>query len=192
MNPAATLKRLSPLRSLLPSLLLGVALITPGCTPPQDGASTGDGREPVTLTWDRLMPEDYAFEDPLAGIDVSGYADDDPEALALLEKLRAAWADTPVVEALDGERVRIGGFVVPLEGDGERVTEFLLVPYEGACIHVPPPPPNQVIHVQMQAPGARLRLFDAVWLTGTLQARRVPSDLADAGYSMRPERIEAF
>ncbi|AHE99682.1 hypothetical protein THITH_16825 [Thioalkalivibrio paradoxus ARh 1] len=144
------------------------------------------------MTWDMLIPEDYEFDDPLEGIDVGGYADDDPRAIELLEKLRASWADTPVVDELDGERVRLGGFVVPLEGDGSRVTEFLLVPFYGACIHVPPPPPNQVVHVHVNGDGISARSFDAVWLTGTMRAQRSSSELADAGYSMRPDRVEPF
>jgi uncharacterized protein len=176
----------------LPALLAAALLLTAGCWSAGDmGDKTGQP-DPETITWDTLVPEDYEFDDPLAGLDIGGYADDDPRAIALLEQLRQSWADTPIVEALDGKRVRLGGFVVPLEGDGRRVTEFLLVPYYGACIHVPPPPPNQVVHVQMDGPGLTARPFDAVWLTGTLRARRSSSELADAGYSMRPDHVEAF
>jgi len=177
--------------SLVPLLVL-VGFLLAGCSDSGDLAETPGGPEPVTMTWDGLIPEGYEFADPLEGMDVSGYADDDPEAIALLEKLRASWADTPVIEALDGERIRIGGFIVPLEGDGTHISEFLLVPYYGACIHVPPPPPNQVVHVTMAEPGLAAGLFDAVWLTGTLRAQRSSSELADAGYSMRPDRVEAF
>ncbi len=54
---------------------------------------------------------------------------------------------------LNGSKVKIPGFVIPLEGDDKAVTEFLLVPYFGACIHVPPPPPNQIIYVKFKKKG---------------------------------------
>ncbi len=49
---------------------------------------------------------------------------------------------TPDVKALDGADVRISGYIVPLEDGMDQATEFLLVPTNGACIHMPPPPPN--------------------------------------------------
>ncbi len=181
----------TPLRRFWPSIamLLFAGAVLGGCAPEQDRTSTGTA---LAIGWDQLIPEDYVPDDTLSGLDLSGYADNDPRAIALLEQLRASWHDTPVVTALDGERIRLGGFVVPLESDGTFVTEFLLVPYYGACIHVPPPPPNQVVHVQMDRPGLRARLFDAVWLTGTLRAQRHTGEIADAGYTMRPDRAESF
>jgi hypothetical protein len=54
------------------------------------------------------------------------------------------------VGALDGTKVRIPGYIVPLEADDQgRLTEFFLVPFLGACIHVPPPPPNQIVYVKL-------------------------------------------
>ncbi len=56
--------------------------------------------------------------------------------------------DAPVVKELDGQQVKLPGYIVPLEVSEEgRTTEFLLVPYYGACIHVPPPPSNQIVHI---------------------------------------------
>ncbi|MDP5254670.1 MULTISPECIES: DUF3299 domain-containing protein [unclassified Vibrio] len=71
---------------------------------------------------------------------------------------------------LSGQQVRIPGFVIPLEVNGETLSEFLLVPFYGACIHVPPPPPNQIIHVKF-AKGTPLKdLWDLVYITGTINA----------------------
>ncbi|MFP3457944.1 DUF3299 domain-containing protein, partial [Psychrobacter sp. SIMBA_152] len=80
------------------------------------------------------------------------------------EEDRQTNLDAPVVEALDGKKVRIPGYVVQLEGDADNVTEFLLVPYFGACIHVPPPPPNQIIHVEYAEGVPYENTYDAVWI----------------------------
>ena len=88
----------------------------------------------------------------------------------MLAKLRKLWDEAPVVTALDGAQIRLPGFAVPLETDGEIATRFLLVPYVGACIHVPPPPLNQTVLVEAPK-GARIRhVFDPVWVTGRLTA----------------------
>ena len=69
-----------------------------------------------------------------------------------------------------GDRVRLPGYVVPLDFEGTRVTGFLLVPYMGACIHVPPPPPNQIVYVRTKEPIEIDEIFEAVYATGTFEA----------------------
>jgi hypothetical protein len=98
-----------------------------------------------------------------------------------------------VVDALDGSHVRLAGFVVPLDLEGGTMSEFLLVPYYGACIHVPPPPANQTIHV-VAPPGREYvgTLFDPVWVTGTLRVVSSSSDLAHAGYRIDLLRVEPY
>ncbi len=79
----------------------------------------------------------------------------------------------PKLQYIEGKLIRVPGYVVPLlgdfGGDFETLEEFLLVPVYGMCIHVPPPPPNQVIYVKMHEPVDVEKLFDAVWVTGQLQ-----------------------
>lgn len=105
-----------------------------------------------------------------------------------MDKLMALWKQAPVVESLDGQRVRLPGFVVPVEWDLDDVREFLLVPYYGACIHVPPPPANQIVHVVLpEGKTYRGEVFDTVWVTGVLHIERFSSEMADAGY-----RLEAL
>ncbi len=74
-----------------------------------------------------------------------------------------------VRQELNGSQVKIPGFVVPLEGDEEKITEFLLVPYFGACIHVPPPPPNQIIYVKFPQGAPIQQLWDVIYVIGTLK-----------------------
>ena len=75
-----------------------------------------------------------------ADLNLDSLNDADPRAMKALEQLRNAWNNAPVVSSLNGSRIRIPGFIVPLENQRGQVTEFLLVPYFGACIHTPPPP----------------------------------------------------
>ena len=110
----------------------------------------------------------------------------------LLAKLRKLWDEAPVVAALDGARVRLPGFAVPLETDGQTATRFLLVPYIGACIHVPPPPLNQTVLVEAPT-GARIRhVFDPVWVTGRLTVQRATTELANAGYTLTATEVKPY
>ena len=148
---------------------------------------------PVELEWDALVPQDWRPDTLLEEYDADQLADDDPRAEELMEKLKAMWDAAPVVPELDGRRVRLPGFVVPLEAEPGTIAEFLLVPYYGACIHVPPPPANQTVYVVTAAGQAyEGGLFDTVWVTGTLRVEAVSSDLAEAGYRLVDARVEPY
>jgi hypothetical protein len=103
-------------------------------------------------------------------------------------------------DALDGNQIRMPGYVLPLEFDGDRVTEFLLVPFVGACIHVPPPPANQIVHVSLESGFRSSGLFAPVWVEGRLKVDKTKRDLflADGssdiavGYSLLAENIEPY
>ena len=109
---------------------------------------------------------------------------------------------TSIVEELNGQRVRIPGYLLPLEVSATKVTEFLLVPYVGACIHVPPPPPNQIVHVRtLQKKGfSSKNLYEPVWVTGVITAKSMVKDLyladgsagVNIGYTMQAKRIEPY
>lgn len=151
--------------------------------------------EPVQeLDWDTMIPDDYRPDRIMEQFgNLDDYDDDDPRAQKVMEELEAAWSAAPVVESLDGKRVKLPGFVVPLEGDGEKLSEFLLVPYYGACIHVPPPPANQTVYVKVPTGDAKIRqAFDTVWVTGTLSAKSFNSDLATAGYRIEAEEVTPY
>jgi hypothetical protein len=85
--------------------------------------------------------------------------------------------DESVVRELDGRLVRLAGYVVPLEYAGTRVTEFLLVPFAGACVHVPPPPPNQIVHVRLDNGFENAGLYTPVRVTGRLSAKGISRSL---------------
>lgn len=105
-----------------------------------------------------------------------------------------------VVEELDGISVRLPGYVLPLEFDGQKVTEFFLVPYVGACIHVPPPPPNQMVYVSSSVGIETNGLYDPVWVEGTISTTGKNSEWTafdgildiTAGYTMKADEIEPY
>ncbi|MCW8907594.1 MAG: DUF3299 domain-containing protein [Sedimenticola sp.] len=150
------------------------------------------------LEWTDLVPEDYnpdaIFEQYQEQYNLDQLEDDDPVVVELAKKLDEVWKQAPVNPELNGQRVRLPGFVLPVETDGEATSSFLLVPYYGACIHVPPPPANQTVYVTMQAgKGAVIRkLFDTVWVTGVIRTEPLSTDLAEAGYTMEAVLVEPY
>lgn len=99
--------------------------------------------------------------------------------------LPAVMYSAKTVAAMDGKVIRIGGYPVPLQTDAKgRGTLFFLVPYPGACIHVPPPPPNQLILVRYPKGLKLADIYTPLWAIGTLKVEKVSNDLADAAYAM--------
>lgn len=97
-----------------------------------------------------------------------------------------------VRQELNGSIVKIPGFVIPLEGDDKMITEFLLVPYFGACIHVPPPPPNQIIYVKFEKGAPIQQLWDVIYIVGKLKTETINSELAETGYLIEGVRLEEY
>jgi hypothetical protein len=144
------------------------------------------------LPWESLVPAGWDPARELGTLDFGQLGDADPRAIKALEKLRQAWDNAPIVSSLNGTRVRIPGFVVPLEVQNRQIVEFLLVPYFGACIHTPPPPANQIIHVLPSKPLNHDKAMSAVWISGTLETVRTDSGMGSAGYWMRAETVVPY
>jgi len=92
----------------------------------------------------------------------------------------------------NGESVRMPGFVVPIDQSGTGITAFILVPFVGACVHVPPPPANQLVFVTTQTPYESGGLFEAVTVTGTFGTVSTFTELADVAYALSADQIEPF
>ena len=129
------------------------------------------------LYWEDLIPKDYIM--PPVSMDHAG-------------SMAQVAPNAPLIGSLDGTLAKIPGFVVPLEGDSESITEFLLVPYFGACVHVPPPPSNQIVYVKFTKGVPIANLNDAVWVTGTLSTEGWTGDIASVGYSMTGISVSSF
>lgn len=94
---------------------------------------------------------------------------------------------------LNGIYAKIPGFVVPLSLTQQGVlSEFLLVPYYGACIHIPPPPPNQIVYGKLQTPTRIKTIWEPYWITGVLTATRQNTRIASAAYSIAGEKLELY
>ena len=163
----------------------GVPLMKPPLAAPTPAKVLAPGA-PRTITWDALVPAGWDPFKDFKDMNFQMLDDGDPRAAAMLKKMRDVWDNAPVNGALVGQAVRIPGFVVPLEDSKDGLKEFLLVPYFGACVHSPPPPANQIVHVLPRSPAKGLRSMDAVWITGTLTTGRTDSYMGAASY-----RIEA-
>ena len=144
------------------------------------------------LSWDDLVPADYQPDTVFGDLDISNLSDGDPRAKIAMEKLKKLWENAPVVKSFTGQRVRLPGFAIPLETDTKTAKSFILVPYYGACIHVPPPPSNHIVLVN--APfGAHIEeAFDTVMVEGTLTAGAITTDTAHAGYTMTAISVEPY
>ena len=101
---------------------------------------------------------------------------------------------------LDGALIRMPGYLLPLEFSGKKVSEFLLVPWVGACIHTPPPPPNQIVHVKADQPFEIAKPFEPVWVTGRIGVNAARKSVyitdgsseVDIGYALRATRVERY
>lgn len=108
-----------------------------------------------------------------------------------------AWADVMssanVRGELNGRKVKLPGFVVPIEYDAEQnITAFFLVPYFGACIHVPPPPPNQIVYVSGAKNLKADLIYNPFWIEGTLTTDTMSHDLANSAYSLKVDKISEY
>jgi hypothetical protein len=159
-----------------------------GATTPVFAAESKPKPKAATIDWlDLLLPKDRASgglrEHPRA----SDYLSPDNGEIAPQER------NFEVNAALDGRLVRIPGFVVPLDSDGKgALRSFLLVPYMGACIHLPPPPPNQIIHVTLDAPVPPTSMYSGYWVTGRLAIKRSVSRFGASGWAMAGTRVEDY
>ena len=177
--------------------------------------SSPDGIEQIT--WEDLMPEGeelilaQLYEEYFAELEQNmrqrqmrlqdagrTNGDEEIDVLALIAEGSAA--DTMdqvgtfnVVDELDGLDIRLPGYVVPLDFNTENeYTEFLLVPYFGACLHTPPPPPNQIVYVKSD-PAAKVEsIYDPVWVEGTMKTGRFDTDTANSAYELTLSKIEVY
>lgn len=150
---------------------------------------------PVTVV--ELTPVAPVLDFPTALREVSGVVQPgDPETIdwRILGGLNLETGQaSEVLRRLNGQRVRIAAFIVPLEDDMQQADEFLLVPYFGACVHTPPPPPNQMVYVKMKdRKTVKIGWWDPVMFEGILHLRQVESPYGAAYYEMEGLASEPY
>lgn len=148
------------------------------------------------IGWEALIPKGWDPAAAFKNIKLDRLQDGDPRATEALDKLREIWDSAPAEPSLNGKKVRISGFAVPIEENQGSISELLLVPYFGACVHSPPPPANQIIHVIAKPPVKGFKIMDPITISGTLQLERSDVDVAmgmgKSGYKMQADMVKPY
>jgi hypothetical protein len=153
----------------------------------------------IDVTWADLIPKSAVVGDKakvLEGIIQHAQVSSAPETAgasqptASIEQLLGITSAVAYRSDLDQKDVRISGFILPLQFSGTKVTQFLLVPFVGACIHVPPPPANQLVLVDVPQGYATTGLWEPVSVTGTLSVSGISTELAQVGYSLKASDVK--
>ena len=150
--------------------------------------------EATEIGWQDLVPDDFVPpENPyitMSQEEIDRLMDGSEESNAEVDRINETLAYAPVVSDLDGQRVKLPAYITPLEYDGSAlIKEFLLVPYVGACIHVPPPPANQIVYAEARKAMKFDGMYEPVWAIGTIRAETVTSELAESGYRLDVEQL---
>ena len=177
-------------------ILISMTMLSLGACSNSSSVSNSAYQE---LSWDDLKPEDEKEIDQVeyfGSLEISGDWDVDEqeqnESGFYSEPLPPAFSDS-VVSKFNGKSIRLAGFVVPLAFDSENlVSEFFLVPYFGACYHLPPPPPNQIIYVSSAEPFEYENIDDPVWVMGVIDTQQTGNEVATASYSMYLDQLEPY
>ena len=159
-------------------------------------AFSADAQSYEDIDWTELMPaEDLsallnrpAFLDDIA----DGSAQDSLDSFQQrqledeqAQQYQAALSSTRVIQGFDGKAIRIPGFIVPLEqNEDKEVTRFFIVPYFGACLHMPPPPPNQILYVESEQGITLENLFDPYWFEGVVSIEQKVDAMGTSAYSL--------
>lgn len=150
-------------------------------------AALANTKAPREIDWDELIPPDarsrFEATPPPPVHDYLGEG-----GLAAQQVM-----DFSVNRKLDGQQIKIPGFIVPLDiGKDGLVSEFFLVPYFGACIHVPPPPPNQIVYVRMAKGVALDSIYEAYWIIGRMKISNKTTRLGASAYQLDASRVEVY
>lgn len=137
----------------------------------------------IDLNWKDLLPEGQVALPPT----LQGLLDHDESALRSRQP-----ASSGVRSEWNGQVVRLPGFIVPIEYSGTGITAFILVPFVGACVHVPPPPANQLVFVTTSIPYVSSGLFESINVIGRINVSTLSTEFAQTGYALSAERIEPY
>ena len=143
------------------------------------------------IKWEELVPKGWDPTKEFKALNLATLQDSDPRAMEALDKMKTLFDNAPTEPAMAGIKVRLPGFVIPIERKGELTTEFLIVPYFGACIHTPPPPANQIIHTVLKKP-VKMSSMEPVWTSGTLSLQRADTPWGKAGYRMTADKVAPY
>ena len=156
-------------------MLLSGALATP---------KTALAATPKEITWDDLLPVGVPYSEIIG----EGELDEVNDTWNPIYDENA----TKLNESLDGSYIKMPGFIIPFDIGVKGVTEFMLVPYTGACIHMPPPPANQLVMVNAKTPWPSDDLWNPVWVIGMMRMQLQTTDLGQTGYAIVADQMEVY
>lgn len=138
----------------------------------------------IEITWDDLIPPGVPYSEIIA----EGEMDESNDIWRPIFDTNA----TKLNPTLDGAYIKMPGFIIPIELLASGVNSFVLVPYVGACLHTPPPPPNQLVFVTTNTPWPNDDLWEAVWVTGQMQHEVRSTEVAETGYALKADAMEVY
>lgn len=139
---------------------------------------------PFEITWEELLPPGLPYSE------IIGEGE--------MDELNDTWRPifdenaTKLNPKFDGAYIKMPGYIIPIDLSTDGVTSFVLVPYVGACIHTPPPPPNQLVFVTTDTPWPSDDLWEAVWVTGHIQHEIQSTEVAETGYVLKADAMEVY
>ncbi len=141
-------------------------------------------RDVPEITWDDLIPPGVPYSEIIGEGDI--------------DRVNDTWRPvfdehaTKLNPTLDNAYVKLPGFIIPIDLSTKGVTSFVLVPYVGACIHTPPPPPNQLVFVTTKTPWPSDDLWEAVWVIGRMRHELQSTEVAQTGYALEADEMEVY
>ena len=145
---------------------------------------SASGSKATEIMWDDLIPQGVPYSEIIG----EGEMDELNDYWRPIYDANA----TKLNPALNDAYIKIPGFIIPIDLSTAGVTKFVLVPYVGACIHTPPPPPNQLIFVSTLVPWSSDDLWEAVWVTGNMRHGIQTTELGETGYVLTADKIEVY
>jgi len=145
---------------------------------------SGYAATPREITWEDLIPPGVPYSEIVG----EGEMDEQNDVWRPVFDANA----TKLNDALDGAFIKMPGFIIPIDISIKGVTSFVLVPYVGACIHTPPPPPNQLVYVTSKTPWPDDNLWEAVWVIGQMRHEVQSTEVAETGYTLVADKMEVY
>lgn len=202
ISPKSAKENMQKIYALIVSLLLPLSLVMTGQANAETPLPTSAFK---TIEWIDLMPKEdlnALLNPPSYVTDVEDGSDDDQissqiqntfDNVAKDDRYQQALVSKEVVPEMDGRAIRLPGYIVPIEFDDKlTITQFFLVPYFGACLHLPPPPPNQIIFVEYPEGFQVQALYDPFWINGVLSVALTENEVATATYSLKMQSFEEY
>lgn len=136
------------------------------------------------IMWEDLIPPGIAYSEIIG----EGELDEANDTWNPIYDANA----TKLNDDLNGAYIKMPGYIIPFDVSADGVRDFMLVPYVGACIHTPPPPANQLVMVNSLKPWPNDKLWDAVWVTGTMRTQLQSTDLGQTGYAIQADAMDTY